>query len=359
MIRSPQERRFGIFAPVALGAMLALTSLAIVRAEHAAPDARGGANKVFKCSTGEACVAGQSSGNAIYAVAGSSTTGSGVLGSTSSNGAVVGVFGSTTGYYGQNVGVYGLSYGSAAVYGYQPNARDPYTLGAVEGDSPYAAGIFGNSDDIGNGVTAESTKGTALYAESGPGEEAYGNGNPTVSIVSDTGDSPMLYAYSRYFNDYCYITVAATLYCSTSVQAGKSLEARHRTSSGRHVEAFAAQTTTQTIEDFGNARMLDGAANVMIPSDFASVIEHSSDYYVFLTPLGETRGLYVSLKTSSGFQVRENERGRTNVAFDYRIVARPIDASADRLPPAPRFRRPHIAAALPRPQLPPVPKLTH
>ena len=55
-------------------------------------------------------------------------------------------------------------------------------------------------------------------------------------------------------------------------------------------------------------------------------------YYVFLTPLGDTRVLYVSRKAALGFQVREVERGRGNLDFDYRIVAHPSDAPNDRLP---------------------------
>ena len=80
--------------------------------------------------------------------------------------------------------------------------------------------------------------------------------------------------------------------------------------------------------------MRDGVANVQINPDFASVMDHSW-YYVFLTPLGDTRGLYVSMKTASAFQVRENEHGRHSLEFDYRIVAHPLGAATDRLPAAP------------------------
>ncbi|HET6275985.1 MAG TPA: hypothetical protein VFE16_08675 [Candidatus Cybelea sp.] len=44
-----------------------------------------------------------------------------------------------------------------------------------------------------------------------------------------------------------------------------------------------------------------------------------------------------SLRTrATGFRVRETERGRSNLEFDYRIVAHPIDASGKRLPVASR-----------------------
>ena len=57
--------------------------------------------------------------------------------------------------------------------------------------------------------------------------------------------------------------------------------------------------------------MDDGVANVTINPAFASVMDRKW-YYVFLTPLGDTRGLYVSMKTASAFQVRETEHGRSS-----------------------------------------------
>jgi len=45
-------------------------------------------------------------------------------------------------------------------------------------------------------------------------------------------------------------------------------------------------------------------------------------YHVFLTPNGDSNGLYVARKTSAGFEVREHGGGGSNVAFDYRIVVR-------------------------------------
>jgi hypothetical protein len=86
--------------------------------------------------------------------------------------------------------------------------------------------------------------------------------------------------------------------------------------------------------------MVGGVANVAIDRAFVSTIDRNSPYHVFLTPMGDTRGLYVSVKTPSGFEVREAQGGRSTVSFDYRIVARPLDANGDRLPLAPATRRP-------------------
>ena len=98
--------------------------------------------------------------------------------------------------------------------------------------------------------------------------------------------------------------------------------------------AYAPESATETIEDVGTAQMAGGVANVRLDPAFAAMMDHRW-YYVFLTPFGDTRGLYVSLTAASSFQVREVERGRSTLNFDYRIVAHPIDATNDRLPAAP------------------------
>jgi hypothetical protein len=45
-------------------------------------------------------------------------------------------------------------------------------------------------------------------------------------------------------------------------------------------------------------------------------------YRVFLTPGGECKGLYVSQKSATSFEVRELGFGTSNIAFDYRIMAK-------------------------------------
>jgi hypothetical protein len=54
---------------------------------------------------------------------------------------------------------------------------------------------------------------------------------------------------------------------------------------------------------------------------FAQTVDVSSDYHVFLTPVGDCRGLYISQRTATGFEVHELGGGQSNVSFDYRIVA--------------------------------------
>jgi hypothetical protein len=56
---------------------------------------------------------------------------------------------------------------------------------------------------------------------------------------------------------------------------------------------------------------------------------------VFITPEGDSNGLYVSAKSPAGFAVRESRAGRSTLAFQYRILARPRGDDSKRLAVAP------------------------
>jgi hypothetical protein len=61
---------------------------------------------------------------------------------------------------------------------------------------------------------------------------------------------------------------------------------------------------------------------VALDPTFALAVNTASGYHVFLTPNGDCEGLYVAQKTGTGFQVRELRGGKSNIAFDYRVVAK-------------------------------------
>ncbi|MBV8151107.1 MAG: hypothetical protein JOY59_06075, partial [Candidatus Eremiobacteraeota bacterium] len=117
---------------------------------------------------------------------------------------------------------------------------------------------------------------------------------------------------------------------------------------GGHVGTFSAQSTRATIEDTGTARLVNGEGAVRFDSAFAGTLDLSRGYQVFLTPDGETHGLYVAAKYEAGFMVRENDRGRSSVYFDYRVVGHPIGSNEARLPRL-NLTRPHVPTLRPPP----------
>jgi len=90
----------------------------------------------------------------------------------------------------------------------------------------------------------------------------------------------------------------------------------------RQVSLYAMQSAENWFEDFGSGVLTNGAMTVPLDPIFASTVNTAIDYHVFLTPRGECEGLYVTNLTPSGFEVRELHHGSSNIAFDYRIVAK-------------------------------------
>ena len=89
----------------------------------------------------------------------------------------------------------------------------------------------------------------------------------------------------------------------------------------RQVALYAMQSPQHWFEDFGAGQLQNGTATIALDPTFGETVNGAVDYHVFLTPEGDCRGLYISRKTPSGFEVRELGGGQSSVAFDYRIVA--------------------------------------
>ena len=305
---------------IAVGVAVAISSISIVRAELVNPDK----SKTFHCSGGTACVEGDSTGSSTWGVYGLGATSDGVHGVTSSTNGNSGTSGISTGTSGSAHGVYGRSSNGQGVYGTSSSNNGVEGHSTGSGSSGVAGIQRGTSSGSGDGVYSESADTTNFYE--------------ALEAKADSSNTYIFEGFNASTNGLCTIDYNATLAC-TGGTVVKSVRTRHTNANGQHVLAYAAESATATIDDVGTARMVGGVANVTIDPAFASVMDRRW-YYVFLTPLGDTRGLYVSEKTPTAFQVRESEGGRSRLEFDYRIVAHPLDAKNDRLPLAPAMRMP-------------------
>jgi hypothetical protein len=319
MYRFPkQPSRLAAVGMIAVGTVVAISSVTIVRAEHVNPDR----SRTYHCSSGTACVEGDSAGSSTWGVYGTSADADGVHGVSNTTNGNSGTSGISTATSGSGHGVYGRSSNGQGVYGTSSSNNGVEGHSTGSGSSGVAGIQRGTSSGSGDGVFSESADTTNLYE--------------ALEAKADSSNTYIFEGFNASTNGLCTIDYNATLAC-TGGAVLKNVRTRHTNASGEHVLAYAAESATATIEDVGTARMVGGVANVAIDSAFASVMDRRW-YYVFLTPLGDTRGLYVSQKTASGFQVRESEGGRSRLEFDYRIVAHPLDAKNDRLPPAPSMR---------------------
>jgi len=255
----------------------------------------------------------------------------------------------------------------------------------VWGQSKTGAGVFGRSDD-GNAVAAFSNNGNAVDANSSNGVGVHGISAKNHAVFGDNRGAPVTPlpgALAR--TSGCYGATLKNRGVSGVVgfedwnknkpetiddfatgvfgQAGlffqrerqltakgfagiflgpvvtwgplvnfagpKSAAVQHP--DGSHRLLYCMESPESWFEDFGEAKLVKGKAAVKIDKDFAGVAKTDA-YHVFLSPYGESNGLYVSRRNRNGFEVREQSGGRNTLTFSYRVVARRKDVPSERLP---------------------------
>jgi len=85
-------------------------------------------------------------------------------------------------------------------------------------------------------------------------------------------------------------------------------------------------------EDFGKEHLTNGFKNISLDPEFVRLADTTAVYHVFLTPRGDSNGLYVDELNVDSFTVREQQGGTSQVEFSYRVVAKRKDVSPPRWP---------------------------
>jgi hypothetical protein len=248
-------------------------------------------------------------------------------------------------------------------------------------DSTNGAGVVGAASNF--GLQAESTSGAGLTGVSQSGYGVRSTGVADVGCHASSGSgggaqfqtqSPVqaaLYAYNSQATPATAGTVTG-LYAhgDITVATNGAKMAAVPTSRGLTL-LYCLEAPVPLLEDFGSVRLSRGRARVDLDPRFAATIETTS-YRVFLTPQGETAGVYMAARDGRGFEIVERQGGTSSADIAYRITAwRKGVTAADRLapftPPPPvrppdpvwpladRGTLPALPQVPPRPDAPPRP----
>jgi hypothetical protein len=175
------------------------------------------------------------------------------------------------------------------------------------------------------GAMAGSGIAGTIYSDlSDPGSDLIMNSRDSVYLYLDaiSDDSTAIFGVTAGNGQYiCNMNEDGDLDCRGTITGATLRTAAEVDGDTRAL--YGVQSPQAWLEDFGTAQLRDGTAFVKLEALFAKAIQADSSYHVFLTPLGETQGLYVAKKTPTGFEVREQGGGTSDIAFDYRIVAQP------------------------------------
>jgi hypothetical protein len=270
-----------------------------------------------------------SGANAIRGVfAGTTGPGAGILGQTSTATAY-GVVGQVLATSGTTAGVSGQSSSNG---GFGVQGTSPYI--GVSGESDGASGITG-LPLIGAGVWGDTggsseslasafigVLGTANDGYAGYFQNNSGGSENAPALYAQNGDGPVFLAQGA--NGFCEFDGLGDLFCSGTIEGVTQAGAAK-------VLVHAVEAPDNWFEDAGSARLEGGSATVALDPTFAQTVNTGVEYHVFLTPNGDCKGLYVSQKTPTSFEVRELGGGSSSIVFDYRIMAKRLGYETKRL----------------------------
>jgi len=289
--------------------------------------------------------AAATSGGPAYGVWGDSvsTDGVGVAGyEDATSGFTNGVFGQSvspngTGVFGVNisatggagvVGVANATSGSFAdgVQGVTLSTDANGVSGNATATSGFASGVFGQTaSPSGYGVWgAYGFANTAPYGVGVKGSIESGvQSGVAGQFVNVPGQGLLLQGISgSAFQQVFSVDTSGNLHIAGNLTVDGTKSSTAKLQDGRVVALYAVESPENWFEDFGSTELKNGVAWIALDGSFVQAVNAAVPYHVFLTPNGDSNGLYVARKTSAGFEVREHGGGTSNLAFDYRIVAR-------------------------------------
>jgi hypothetical protein len=250
------------------------------------------------------------------------------------------------GVYGQGgplfTGVLGTSSGGetkAAVHGIGTGS----TIG-VQGDSTAKVGVYGliPNASTSNAIAVYGLNGST-FAGGGPGGGGFGvygfsgKGHGLVGATGTAGGAAVVGATNGVAGAYAAVFYGQVIVTgSFSVVGAKNAAVPHP--DGSHRLLYSVESPESWFEDFGEAQLTGGKADVKMDPDFGALTDMGK-YHVFLTAYGGDIGLHVTKRGPNGFSV-ETKDGAGSGTFSWRVVARRKDITGERLakipiPPAP------------------------
>ena len=260
-----------------------------------------------------------SNGNGVR---GYSRIGDGVIGETANDYGVIGITSSPNGF---SAGVFGFSgapysNGNAiGVYGYTAQ-QSGYGVKAANANSQGIA-LYGRNTAINGG-----DKGIGVFGESsqldGFGVEGFDTtGTGVGGFVDATNATAGIFAN---YKSGIYDQFAVSTFGQIS-NGSKSTVVPDKNNKQKLM--FCAEAPEVLFEDYGSATLVNGKVHINLDSIYAMnvAIDDKHPLRVLITLEGDCKGVYVTNKTSTGFDVIELQGGNSNVKFTYEVVANRIN----------------------------------
>lgn len=85
--------------------------------------------------------------------------------------------------------------------------------------------------------------------------------------------------------------------------------------------SYAATSLSVDVNAKGTANLKNGEAEVVFDEKYRNLISSDKPIIVTVTPMGETKGVYIVSVSKEGFKIKENNNGTSNVTFSWMAIA--------------------------------------
>ena len=108
------------------------------------------------------------------------------------------------------------------------------------------------------------------------------------------------------------------------------------TGGAQRAVTYAVSSESPDVYARGRSTLSNGRAFVQVDETFRAAIsrqrslrEQAADVVITVTPMGESKGIYVAQVSDDGFEIRENGGNSSNVAFSWMAIARRADVTGN------------------------------
>jgi hypothetical protein len=258
-------------------------------------------------------VSNTSTGMGLWGV---SKNGSGVLGNSEGGNGVTGFSATKNGVYGHTSAGTGFGMSGRNEYldswgffgGYAPNGTDVvgvYGSGSMTGGA-YSYGVYGEGK-----VGVQGVGNIGVYGSSDP-RNGYG-------VIAESYGGTALSCIGSFEQNGGKFTASPT---STTWTTNKP--ATVKTANGTPVKLFSEEAAELYFNDYGDGRLTGGIAHIELDPLFLETVTVNAAHPLkaFVQLEDDSKGVYVTRKTTTGFDVVELQGGTSNARFTYRVMCK-------------------------------------
>jgi hypothetical protein len=210
------------------------------------------------------------------------------------------------------IGVLGVSPNGFGVEGLNTNGGY-----GVYGLSPNGFGVYGLSSDV--GVFGNSSNGYGVYGYN----STNGNIGLLGGIAAPLGElAPDISSANA--GVYGYSPTGIAVFAEGNFTATGTKAATVKLNNGSQIELYAEEAAEVYFTDYGESTLVNGKVHIQLDPAFLQTVTIDTQHpiKVFVQLEGDCNGVYVTNKTSTGFDVAELKSGTSNASFDYRVVCK-------------------------------------